>query len=92
MTADQEAHSKHVRETFALLQEPKYRIGTTEPGRGLLSEVPADILINEIINEMIDGFTYALTLKNNLQSLQRYFRQLEEENQALRKANKLDAS
>ena len=57
----QKSHSKHIRDTFAKLQEAKYTAGAKEHGT-ILPELDLLYLLEQAREEFIDGFTYVQTV------------------------------
>jgi len=63
MTEEQEQHLTELTDTFRQLFTEKYRKGQAEHKDNLWDRVP---LVNDSIEEALDSFAYAVTLKNQL--------------------------
>ena len=63
MTEEQEQHLTELTDTFRQLFTEKYRKGQAEHKDNLWDRVP---LVNDSIEEALDSFAYAVTLKSQL--------------------------
>jgi hypothetical protein len=82
MEPEQERHLQHIKDEFNELVDAKYRKGAQEHG-GNLWEAPN--IIGMAIEEALDQVTYLLTLKVQINNLERQNLRLKEQIAAYRK-------
>lgn len=68
MTLDQKEHRAKIAQEVSVWLHKKYQIGAEEHN-GLITDLSADELLEEAINEAIDQCVYLFTLKGKLKDL-----------------------
>jgi len=66
MTEEQEKHLQTIKDNFVKLVDSKYRSGVIEHGGNLWEKQG---IIDMLLEELIDGVTYALTLKEQIKEM-----------------------
>jgi len=71
MTKEQEAHLQSIKDEFNRLVDPKYRKGQEEHG-GDLFDKDIKNLIEAALEEAIDQVVYLLTIKQQLEKIEKF--------------------